>query len=343
MCYSAFAFANGEVKADTVIIEFGESSKLIIYTKNSEELKDLEAYDINKIIKDLNLQIDSTAGSTNYITLEPNSNDYANQNNDATVNYLPVKDDNLKYYGSDDDDDDDDYYYSSRNRDRDDDNGISYVFRNKRRRNRGTRNSFQVEIGMNNWLENGSFPDANNEPYSVKPWGSWYFGMGWNNRTSAGRSFYIDWGGNITWYAFKMEDTSVRIEKTDTQTTFVADPTIRGEKSKLAATYVNAYAVPMIEFGGRSSRYSRKGFRVGAGMYAGYRIDSWIKHKYQDADGNNQKDKEHSNFYMNNWRYGIRGQVGFRGMDFFMNYDLNEVFAKGRGPQLNAISFGFII
>ena len=43
---------------------------------------------------------------------------------------------------------------------------------------------------------------------------------------------------------------------------------------------------------------------------------------------------------MNNLRYGLRLQFGFRDTDFFFNYDLNELFSAGKGPKVNAFSFG---
>jgi hypothetical protein len=39
-------------------------------------------------------------------------------------------------------------------------------------------------------------------------------------------------------------------------------------------------------------------------------------------------------------RYGLRGQIGFNDIDLFVNYDMNDLFTEGKGPQLNAFSFG---
>ena len=60
-------------------------------------------------------------------------------------------------------------------------------------------------------------------------------------------------------------------------------------------------------------------------------------------DGDKEKDKDKDGFYLNNFRYGVRGQIGFRGIDIFFNYDLNELFADNRGPELNAFSFGVVL
>ena len=81
-------------------------------------------------------------------------------------------------------------------------------------------------------------------------------------------------------------------------------------------------------------------FRIGLGPYIAYRISSHSKLVYND--GGREKDKNTDNFYLNNFRYGMRLQLGYRSTDLFFNYDLNELFVEGRGPKLNAFSFGVI-
>ena len=83
-------------------------------------------------------------------------------------------------------------------------------------------------------------------------------------------------------------------------------------------------------------------FRVGLGPYVGYRVDSYSKSviKY---DGEKHKDHSHQNFYLDNLRYGLRLQIGFRDADVFINYDLNELYTAGKGPKLNAFSFGITL
>jgi len=56
--------------------------------------------------------------------------------------------------------------------------------------------------------------------------------------------------------------------------------------------------------------------------------------------GDKKKEKHHDNYYLTNLRYGVRLQVGFDDVDFFFNYDINNMFADNKGPQLNAFSFG---
>jgi hypothetical protein len=88
--------------------------------------------------------------------------------------------------------------------------------------------------------------------------------------------------------------------------------------------------------------YKKQGFKIGVGVYGGYRLGSHSKIKFRQND-ETDKDKEHSSFYLNNWRYGLRMRMGIKSLDLFFNYDLNELFSEGRGPELNAFSFGIIL
>jgi hypothetical protein len=129
------------------------------------------------------------------------------------------------------------------------------------------------------------------------------------------------------------------------------DPALQASKSKLTVAYVGAHLVPVLDLGYRSEKkrnhdgttyrqvhYTNTAFRIGFGGYAFYRIDSYTK-LVTRAD-NKDKTRNHSNFYLNNFRYGARVLVGVGDVDFFVNYDLNELFAENRGPKLNAFSFG---
>ncbi|MEM6359183.1 MAG: hypothetical protein AAF149_01075 [Bacteroidota bacterium] len=229
----------------------------------------------------------------------------------------------------------------------------------RKKRRYGTYNDFKVDLGINNFLEDGSSPSENNAPYSVRSWGSWYVALKTENDTHIGGALHLLWGGDVSWYNFKFEDESLRINEGPEMIEFTqATDDVSFQKSKLTAAYVNASVVPMLKFGSKR-RYDRRwfgfrgnnwdlgwnaeeGFRIGAGMYAGYRIASYTKYVTKE-DGDKEKDKDKDGFYLNNFRYGVRGQIGFRGIDIFFNYDLNELFADNRGPELNAFSFGVVL
>ncbi|SHJ45741.1 hypothetical protein SAMN04488028_101183 [Reichenbachiella agariperforans] len=331
---------------DTVVVEFGKNSRMIIIAQSQEDLKRLEKLDINQIIRDLNLNLDSTATGVEEIVMIDSVGTHYTQDTVSTNS-----DGGLVYYGeSSSSDSDEDWQETEWDDDDDNDNDFDFDFWNGEKDDRRTKGSFEIEFGMNNWIEKGKFPDANGALYTVKPWGSWYVALGHTNTTHISGPLMLNWGGNISWYNWKLDNTNVRISKGPDETMFVEDNTVVGRKSKLAATFINLNLVPMLDFGhednslntGPFKRYGQSGFRIGAGGYVGYRIDSWTKFIYEE-NGDKQKDKQKSNYYLNNFRYGVRVRAGFRGMDVFMNYDLNNVFAENRGPELNGFSFGIIL
>ncbi len=231
--------------------------------------------------------------------------------------------------------------------------------RRRRKERYGTHNHFKIDLGINNYLEDGESPGDNNELYSVRPWGSWYVGLNSINDTHISGKLHLEWGGGVSWYNFKFEDESVRLEEGPDAIVFSqANDGLDHRKSKLTAAYVNVSAVPMLKFGSgrRSDRHwfrwhdddwdlkwkKRGGCRIGAGIYAGYRIASYTKYVVKES-GDKDRDKDKDGFFLNNFRYGVRAQMGFRGLDLFINYDLNELFVDNKGPELNAFSFGVVL
>ena len=182
--------------------------------------------------------------------------------------------------------------------------------------------------------------------YTVHPWGSWYVGLSSIYRTRMTSRFFLEWGGGVSWYNFKFQNDQVVMSKDDNGVYFDLDQrNFNFTKSKLTATFVNVSVVPVIDFGGNRRKpsffdgHGASGFRVGVGPYVGYLIDSYSKQVHTE-DGDKKKEKHHDNYYLTNLRYGVRVQVGFDDLDFFFNYDINNLFVDNKGPQLNAFSFG---
>ena len=348
---------------DTVIIELENGSRIIIYTRDRVELNKLQAYDINEMIRDLNGSIQGT--NIDYMELEaedgqryllesPNVfvGEGESVGDSIWVEEKELNDIRIRIGGMElnvDTDEIDDF----------EDDPVVQRYTYEEESHDWDDNSFVFEIGTNNWLENGRMPSEFNENYAVKPWGSWYVALNWINKTTVAGPVYIDWGAGVSWYNWKLENPDFQFVKTDTQVRMEDNlpPDSQSIKSKLTASYLNASFVPMIDFGGgrwvRGTRVEgfsfttsrRTGFRIGAGVYGGYRLGSHSKYVIEES-GNRDKIRDRDHFYLTNFRYGVRGQVGFGDIDFFVMYDLNNVFASGRGPEgakLNAIAFGISI
>lgn len=342
----------GSDSMDTILIELGQNSKIILVVKDQKDLETIQNYDINKMLKDLKLSIDSSSSEVNYLqitdesgtrylqdtTVVWNSNDYPRRQTEINVGNKKLEVSANEWDDLEDEFDNDDLEVKK----------YEYV---EDRRYR-TKHSFNVELGLSNWLENGKFPNDNDQPYAVRPWGSWFVGLASVNKSQVGGPLFLEWGFSLNWYNWRFDNEGTTLSKTPEGLSFATvDPALDPIKSKLSSTYLNVSMVPMLDFAKGTRRvkslergsikytsYKKRGIRIGAGAYAGYRLGSSTKVKTETS-----KDKENGSFYMNNFRYGLRAQFGYKGLDFFANYDLNDVFVSGKGPSLNAISFGIIL
>jgi hypothetical protein len=312
--------------SDTVIVELAKTSRVIFTIKDRSDLEILKHYDFQQLFQDVLLKLeknDTTALATRDST----------QTDDVVTLDDDDVDDDDDWRSDDDDDNDDDYDQDWKN----------HFHGNRWGR---TWQSFNFDLGTNNYLADGKFPDRDNALYSVRPWGSWYLAASSIQRTRLGSKLFIEWGVGLSWYNFKFQKDNIQIIKDDTGIEFIEDTRDADfKKSKLSASYIQASLVPIVDFGGHGRKARlwdgyNNSFRIGVGPYVAYRISSHSKIVYND--GHREKDKERDNFYLNNFRYGLRLQVGYRSTDLFFNYDMNELFAEGKGPKLNAFSFGVV-
>jgi len=311
-------------QADTVTVDLARTSKIVFTMQDRSDLEQLEQYDFDALFSDILSKLESGDTLVNPATdstlINASPSDYYNNNADDEW-----------------DDDDDDEWDDDNDCDHDDwDHHHDKVWQ-----------SFNFDFGINNYLEDGSFPDYSGAQYTVRPWGSWYVGLNSILHTDVSQKFFIEWGFGVSWYNFKFQEDNTLVTKTPVATIFTEDQRpLDFEKAKLEATYLNVSIIPMYAFGDNHhhSRWNHHGhdsFRIGIGPYAGYRVESHSKLVYNE-DGDTEVEKEKDNFYLNNFRYGLRLQLGTQGIEFFTAYDLNPLFATGKGPDLHAITFGIV-
>jgi len=331
------------IPSDTIEVYFGDKGKITIEVNSMEDLQVLKKYDINTMLKDIQLSASESPDSVETVIIEDASGEQ----------YLKVEDSEFEaleeaFQGSERTQHDASEAGSLSGADE----PTTAMYRHKYSGKRTRWISF-IDFGMNNYMEDGSFPDANNEQYTVKPWGSWYFAIqpGW--QTHIGGKFALDYAVGMSWYNFKFQDPATWLVKGEDQVLFNQYPAeVKATKTKLTVVHLNAYLVPMFDFGYQNKRrvyddgsvskrthYNNNKFRIGLGGYVGYRIDSYTK-LVARPEGKKEKSRNKDNFYLNNVRYGARLVVGFGEVDFFVNYDINSLFSEDRGPDLNAFSFG---
>lgn len=200
---------------------------------------------------------------------------------------------------------------------------------------RRTTQRLDLNLGLNTYLENGKAPNSNSD-HKLDPIGSRYVSIRGLQQTRLGQPgsrHHVMYGLEIAWNNY-MFDTDKRIIKdANGVTTFAPVPGVDGlEKSKMTVCNLN---VPVMYY-----YEAPKGLRLGFGTFAGMRLDSYNKVKYS-IDGDTRRVRQHNNFNLNDFQYGLRAQVGFREVDIFCNYHLSPLFNSNSGmPDLNTISFG---
>ncbi len=336
------------VSKDTIEIRFGDKGIIIIKVDKKEDLDALKSYDINSIIDDIELPDADTLKGEEVIIKEEDGTKYLR---DEDEEFRKLEEE----FGVQEGDSDDDSGSVSAESSAGKSTGIGYHEERRRKRYRGAGTEFisGIDIGINNYLENGEYPDKNNAQYTVKGWGSWYIALQPTWQTHIAGPLAIDYGAGISWYNFKFQDPYTRLVKGENGAVFTRwDASMNATKSKLTVFHINAHFVPVLDFsyknrvrvyddGFRQKRayFHRNSFRIGLGGYIGTRLDSYTKLVWR-VDGKKSKKREKSDYFLGRLRYGIRGIIGWGEMDIFVNYDMSNLFYEDRGPRLNPLTFG---
>ncbi len=333
-----------EKQADTVIVPLAKTSKIIFTIEDRSDIETLRHYNFQALFDEMLDRLEESD------TIQIDSGRIiARQEDEENWNTSPSDADNDGDNNASEGDAEERWRQRHSNHDDNDDDEShdDQKWESSRRGKIGrTWQSTNVDFGTNNFLADKQFPDGS-ELYAVRPWGSWYLGVNSVQRTRLGRNAFIEWGLGVSWYNFKFQEHNVLVEKDELGVHFAADTRdVEYIKSKLGATFINASLIPVLDFGDHSRKrrmWDGHGseFRIGFGPYVGYRISSKSKLVYKE-DGHRETEKNRDSFYLNNLRYGLRLQLGLRSTDLFVNYDMNELFARDKGPRLNAVSFGFI-
>ena len=207
-----------------------------------------------------------------------------------------------------------------------------------------------LEIGFNNYLENGKFPNEQNQQYAAGPLGSFNLNFGASLRLRFAKIFSLNCEYGLGWNNYRFQDKSTLLTKEDnglsfSKQLFSEEENYEFEKSRLSVSYMNVGLIPMFHI--TKNDFSSENYgkifklRLGIGFFAGYRISSNMKYKFSLDDIKIQY-KERKDFYINSFRYGIKAIAGIGEIiDIYISYDLQELFVKDKGPKLNTICIGF--
>jgi len=311
--------------ADSLVIRFANKTRLVIYAPDKAGIQALSNYDLNKIVREMSAQLDSIPeGKSN---MERNGDQYLKD----TVLVVTKTRNGIKIVLGDTKSDtirrDTIRKFSDQDRD----------YRNAKRRDRrdGNRLTYGLSIGLNNYITQSNLPAYPEDSYDLRPAGSRYFALSAGFRPTLIRgdrvSLKLYYGVEVAWQNFMFDGNNVA-EKTASGVAF-PDAGRELQKSKMTVATLGIPFVPRVTFYNSSNRQT--GY-VGVGVYGNYRLDSYRKIK--ESDGS--KDRQHSNFDLNDFRYGVMADVGIGDTSFFVKYDLSPLFKTNLGPDLRAISFG---
>ena len=337
---------------DTIVVKMANGAKLILQLQNIEQLKAFQNYSLDSLMRELNKyveqvdQMENTTDGNKDMTVTFNTEKAADGKSEqitVTVQEQDGKTGEVK---------------KERHEIRinksfkidvevEEDNGNTKVNVNvpdkaqrdstraayKEHHYKASKFNFDVDLGYNSFLntEDTQVPD-------LKTLGSRYVSLNLhlNNQIGGRKSpFYIVSGFEFAFNNFMFDDNII-VTDVNKVTTFTELTDRNFEKSKLTYSSVNIPIMPMLKF---KRENGKDGFVVGAGGFAGYRLGSHTKLKYQE-EGRTEKDKTRDNFNLSDFHYGLEGIIGYGSLNLFVKYNMNDLFKDNRGPQANVISFG---
>jgi hypothetical protein len=350
---------------DSIVVKFGTQSKVVFLIRDEKDYKVLRELDLNQVAKDISnatLSQDGNQREDQILIGEEGSYIYAvarvTEKGDKIYarlgNWEVELDADWQSTG-------DDFTVQNVN------SAKLQVSKQPGLRRERTNRNFFVDLGINSWsgdvtpISQNTLIDLSPDftqranQQQVRPWGSWNVALGFNNRTRVVGPFVLNYGGSFSWYNFKFEDRATTMVEVGDELYFMRRADVNGIKSKLAASHINLFLVPMFDFRyGKRSTVEQDGitkkyyqrhpgaFRIGAGPYVGHRLGGRMKYRFRDESGPNRiKDRDVA--FLEDFRYGIRGQMGFRGINLYVNYDMSDLFRENTGVQLRPFSFGVIL
>ena len=208
--------------------------------------------------------------------------------------------------------------------------------------NHRTKSHLIVDLGLNalvNQKAQNTTPGDQLNAVDLRTEGSRYvnIGLNWDPRLGGKRSpLSLTIGPEFAFNSYMLSGNN-KLVNSNGRTNVVRETNGRQyQKSKLGTSSVNLPVMLRLQL--RDAHY-RPTFLVGAGGFVGYRIKSWTKLKYT-SEGTTYKDKEDGSYNMENFQYGLQGTIGYRDLEFFAKYNMNNLFKAGAGPDTQVLSFG---
>ncbi len=191
-----------------------------------------------------------------------------------------------------------------------------------------------LDIGLNNYF-GPSLSSNFSDPYDAlepNPGKSWGVNLHVINQqlNLVGHHLWLSYGAFLELNSYKFNTDDVLIPKIDSVAFTTSE--IALSKNKLSAEYVGIPIMLRYE----SNTDLSKSFHIALGGFGEYLLGAHTKTK----TGNGDKTKQHDDFNLNRFKYGVTGRMGYGWINVFVNYSLSDVFESGTGPVLTPASAG---
>jgi hypothetical protein len=236
------------IQKDSIIVEFGQSGKIVLIVENKDDFDRLKSMDINQIIKELDLQLNEETGELTVVEIK---------NKSGNKEIVRVREEGAETEVS----------VGGIKVIVDEKNGNTKVrveTGQKKKSDPSFRSYFNTDIGINNYFNaKGQLPSSD-LPYAVKGWGSWNLGLNWMASQKLSKGFYWDFGLGVQWYNFKFENRDYQAVKGDNEIEFTQRTDLNGLKSKISSSYLTAHTLLKLDFG-KLNNAGSKGLKLGIG------------------------------------------------------------------------------
>jgi hypothetical protein len=211
----------------------------------------------------------------------------------------------------------------------------------RKRQSKRTTTQFVFAFGANNLVTDKQVANSN-----FKYWQSHFYEWGLTGNTRILKEdnlLHFKYGLSLMYNNLRATDNRY-FEKNGEQTDLVTS-TIPLDESRFRNVYVMVPLHLEFDFTKKEIRddvnYFRthKSIRVGLGGYAGLRVKSKQILYFDDAIGNDVKQKTKGNYNVNDFNYGLSTYIGYKATSLYLKYDLNPLFENNTVDQ-NNISLG---
>ena len=212
---------------------------------------------------------------------------------------------------------------------------------NSKESERRTTSQFVFAFGLNNLATNKSVANSD-----FKYWGSHFYEWGFTSNTRILKNnnlLHAKYGLSLMYNNLRPTDNRYFVESG--RQTNLQVSTTHLDDSRFRNVYIVVPAHLEFDFSGKKTKDDKvvfrthQSFRVGLGGYFGANIKSKQILDFEDANGNDVKQKTKGSFNVNDFIYGASAYIGYKELSLYAKYDISPLF-KDNAVDQNNVSLG---